>query len=88
MEKRIIVLGLALAVAACGRGPIEVADGGGEDGRTVELIAVAPDGTHLWRYRDSGLRNVYFASTGTQSRVNCGKNCWRSETVGTTEDNQ
>lgn len=52
-----------------------------DDGE-VALAATAPDGTKLWMVRSYG-RTVYFASTGTQVTVNCGKNCWREDNIPT-----
>lgn len=69
-------------LAACKAAPIETASAGA-DGRTVELIATAPDGTKLWRFEDGSKRTVYFASSGTQHDESCGKGCTRSVTVPT-----
>lgn len=76
-----------LALVACQRTPaISTSDGGRTDNASVSLMAIAPDGTHLWRFNNPGGRDVYFASTGTQQTVNCGKNCTREETVPTASD--
>jgi hypothetical protein len=48
----------------------------------VVRVATAPDGTVLWGVRTGG-RNVYFASTGTQTTQSCGKNCVRPVQVPT-----
>ena len=46
----------------------------------VRLVAIAPDGTHLWVAGGS----VYFASSGAQWSHPCGKGCTRTEIVPTT----
>lgn len=83
--KALIVAACALALTACAaETPIEAYDGGGNDGRTVDLMAIAPDGTKLWRFGGKGLRHpVYFASSGTSQVVNCGKNCVKNTQVAT-----
>ena len=80
-----IVIAVALALTACGAPPLETLDGGRSDGNGVSLMAVAPDGTHLWRFENGSNRDVYFASSGTQRTVGCGKSCARAEIVPTAE---
>lgn len=81
--KRLITLAALAALAACTKPAIRTEDGGAAD-RTVELMAVAPDGTHLWRF-DTGDRYVYFASSGAGWTENCGKNCRRDVQVPTAD---
>jgi hypothetical protein len=92
--KKLVIGVLALWLAGCeGPAPISTSDGGREDGGKVYLMAVAPDGTKLWVFdAPSLMRPVYFASSGTQTTVGCGKNCNRPEYVpnapeGTLEQN-
>jgi hypothetical protein len=83
--KKLVIGALALCLAGCeGPAPISTSDGGREDGGKVYLMAVAPDGTKLWVFdAPSLMRPVYFASSGTQTTVGCGKNCNRPEYVPT-----
>lgn len=82
-KKLALALIMALPLAACEAPvkPISTEDGGAND-RTVDLMAVAPDGTHLWRFNTGG-RPVYFASTGAQWEERCGKRCRRDVQVPT-----
>lgn len=84
MNKMTITIAISLLLAGCVQEPIRTENGGAAD-RTVDLVAVAPDGTHLWRYDPGGgFENyVYFASRGSSRAVGCGKNCTRVETVST-----
>jgi hypothetical protein len=83
--KKLVIGALALCLAGCeSPAPISTSDGGREDGGKVYLMAVAPDGTKLWAFDAPGLRRtVFFASSGTQTTVGCGKNCNRPEYVPT-----
>lgn len=63
-----------LAVAACKPEPIPLNSTGPTEG--VKLIAIAPDGTKLWRIGD-----IHFSAAGTSRRVSCGKSCTRDELV-------
>lgn len=76
------VCALGLTLMACESQPLATSSAG-EDGRTVALVATAPDGTKLWRFKDGYGWTVYFASSGTQRQVSCGKGCTRPETVPT-----
>lgn len=73
----------AVALTGCESAPIRREAGGAPD-RNVDLMAVAPDGTQLWRFNDSG-RTVYFASSGAQWTRHCGKNCSRKVQVPTAD---
>jgi hypothetical protein len=56
------------------------------DDRPVRLVATAPDGTQLWHVYDwDNHENVYFASTGAQWEVRCGKHCRRDVRVPTAD---
>lgn len=82
MRLALALVGFA-ALAGCGKPPINTQDGGAP-GRSVDLMAVAPDGTNLWRF-DAGSRDVYFASSGAQWTESCGKNCRRDVHVPTAD---
>jgi hypothetical protein len=86
--KKLVIGALALCLAGCeGPAPISASDGGREDGGKVYLMAVAPDGTKLWAFDAPGLSpTVYFAASGTQTTVGCGKNCTRPEYVPTAQE--
>lgn len=79
MMNRLWIVAMAAALGACSRDPLAT-EQAGMDGRTVQLMAEAPDGTKLWRF-DAGVRYVYFSSAGTSTTVSCGKNCRREEQV-------
>lgn len=79
-----LIIASALALSGCQREGLS-RENAGADGRTVELMAEAPDGTKLWRF-DAGSRYVYFASTGAEWREHCGKNCNRTVEVPTATD--
>ncbi len=77
--RRALVFAALLGLAACDRAqPVEQANGSPNE---VFLVAIAPDGTHLWRTGGG----VYFASSGTQRTVSCGKSCTRQERVATAQ---
>lgn len=78
----LFTLSASALLASCGPGPIATEDGGGTDGRSVELMAEAPDGTKLWRFWN-GTTPIYFASGGAQWTRSCGKNCTRTDQVPT-----
>jgi hypothetical protein len=86
--KKFVIGALALCLAGCYYpDAISTSDGGREDEGKVYLMAVAPDGTKLWMFDAPGLpRPVYFAASGTQTTVGCGKNCNRPEYVPTAQE--
>ena len=86
--KKLVIGALALCLAGCENPTaISASDGGREDGGKVYLMAIAPDGTKLWAFAAPGLqRTVFFASSGTQQTVGCGKSCNRPEYVPTAQE--
>lgn len=80
MKKTALLLAF-LALAACSKLPDS------EIPRDkIVRVATAPDGTVLWGVH-TGNRDVYFASSGTQTTESCGKNCTRSVQVPTAQTN-
>lgn len=73
MKKLVLALVGLLALSACGNSSIPQPRAEGSP-RDVRLAAIAPDGTRLWKVYVSG-EEVFFASSGTQHTVTCGKNC-------------
>jgi streptogramin lyase len=84
MKLRTMIAALAaLALVGC-EAPI-ARESGGAPGRTVDLIAVTPDGTKLWRVYTLPTGFVYFASSGTNWNSDCGKNCTENMQVPTAD---
>lgn len=87
--KRFVAVAL-LALAACDGSPPQTGRAPDdpqvvEQGQYVVLIAVAPDGTKLWRYNGPGTsRYVFFSAAGTSTTERCGKNCSRAVQVPNT----
>jgi photosystem II stability/assembly factor-like uncharacterized protein len=79
--KMICIAVAALGLASCSR----AADVAGKPTEKVALVTTAPDGTKLWAVDAAG-DIVYFASSGTQHSVSCGKSCTRQVYTPTAEN--
>ena len=87
VEIRTVALSAALCVGLAACEPPKTAEPHASEklsGGEVVQIALAPDGTVLWKVRD-GSREVYFASSGAQWQSSCGKGCSRTNTVPSVE---